>query len=122
MAKILVADDDASNRLLLTTLLRHAGHTVVEAADGESALERVSMERPELALIDLSMPVLSGGELIRRIRADPANAGVALALYTATPPNDAVRDFMQIYRVQAAIPKPCEPDILLRMVEALLSA
>ncbi len=122
MAKILIADDDAANRLLLTTLLRHAGHSVIEAADGDAALERVKAERPELALVDLSMPGLSGSEVIRRIRSDPTNDGVAFALYTATPPNDAMRDFMQIYRVRAAIPKPCEPETFLRLVEGLLSA
>ncbi len=122
MAKILVADDDAANRLLLTTLLRHAGHSVIEAADGNAALERVRAERPALALLDLSMPGLSGGEVIRRIRADPTNDGVAFALYTATPSNEAIKDFMQIYGVRGAIPKPCEPETLLRLVEDLLSA
>lgn len=122
MALILIADDDAASRLLVTTVLRHAGHTIVEAASGEATLAAIAANCPDLLLVDLNMPGLSGVEVIRRLRRDAMLDGLAVALYTATPPNAAMRDFMEIYRVRAAVPKPSEPAELLRAVEDALRA
>lgn len=121
MALILVADDDAASRLLVATVLRHAGHTIVETADGEAALAAVAAECPDLLLIDLNMPGISGVDVIRRLRIDAALSDVSIALYTATPPNAAMRDFMEIYAIKAAVPKPSEPEELLRAVEDALA-
>ncbi len=122
MARVLVADDDAASRLLVATVLLRAGHTIAEAANGEAALAAVTAERPDLLLIDLNMPGLSGVDVIRRLRGDATHAELAIALYTATLPNAALRDFMEIYDVRATIPKPSEPEDLLRAVEDVLGA
>lgn len=68
--KILVVEDNHDARESLCTLLRLDGHEVVDAADGESALEAVSRSHPELALIDIGLPDIDGCEVARRIRAD----------------------------------------------------
>ena len=122
MARILVADDDAASRLLVATVLQHAGHTVIEAADGDAALSAVAAENPDLLLVDLNMPGTSGVNVIRRLRGDARHRDLAIALYTATPPNAAMRDFMEIYAVRAAVPKPSEPEELLRALEGALHA
>jgi len=122
MAKILVVDDEQTNRLLVATLLNYAGHAVVEAATAAEGLERTLHDRPDLLLVDLSLPDLSGAELIRRLRAQPETAGVAVVLYTASPIDGATRDFMEMYAVRSAIQKPSIPEEFLRVVESALQA
>jgi PAS domain S-box-containing protein len=67
--RILIADDVAENRALLTSLLEPLGFDVEEAADGEAALEAVQSGSPDLVLLDLVMPRLDGFEVVRRLRA-----------------------------------------------------
>ncbi len=70
--RILIADDDANLRWVLTTQLEDAGYEVAAAADGEQALAAIEREPPALLLTDLKMPGLSGIALLRRARAiDP---------------------------------------------------
>jgi len=118
VATILIADDDDASRLLLSTLLEHAEHRVIAVADGTSALEALGREEPDLLVTDLSMPQISGAELIRTARA--RNTRLRIALYTATTPNAAIRDFMEIYGVLTLITKPAEPWEVLEGVRAAL--
>jgi len=120
MATVLVADDDASTRFLVRTVLSHAGHNVLEAKDGGEALNTAAEHRPQLILLDLSMPSMSGPELLRALRADARTTGTPVALYTATAMNSALRDFMEMYGIRHVIPKPSEPAELLASVERAL--
>lgn len=120
MATVLVADDDAPTRLLVQTVLSHAGYTVLEAADGAAALASAAQHRPELILLDLSLPVRNGPELMRELRADPRTRPLAVALYTATPLDAALRDFMEIYGIAGVVPKPSEPLEMLGAVESII--
>jgi CheY-like chemotaxis protein len=120
MATVLIADDDANTRLLVRTVLSHAGHRIIEARNGPQAFESAAAETPDLILLDLSMPGMSGAELLRELRSDSRTKKAAVALYTATPMNAALRDFMEMYAIRAAIPKPCEPTELVAAVELAL--
>jgi len=66
--KILVADDNAANRELLREALGMKGHLMTEAVDGEEALAGLDELLPDVILLDINMPKLSGYEVIRRIR------------------------------------------------------
>jgi CheY-like chemotaxis protein len=68
---VLVADDNADNTTALALLLRHQGHEVETAADGESAYAAAERFRPDVVLLDLGMPKISGYEVCRRIRQQP---------------------------------------------------
>ncbi|MER3432857.1 MAG: serine/threonine protein kinase [Leptolyngbya sp. ERB_1_1] len=70
--KILVVDDKAENRFVLVNLLQPLGFEVMEAINGQDALEKAEQFRPDAILIDLSMPVMDGFEAIRRIRSSPS--------------------------------------------------
>lgn len=70
MAKILVADDHDDARSVFASVLRDAGHEVIEAADGLQALAMFEQQRPDVALIDIFMPGRDGIDVIRAIRAD----------------------------------------------------
>lgn len=80
---VVVADDDADIRDLVTFKLGSAGYTVVPAADGDEALRLITEHRPELAVLDVMMPGQSGLDVLRSIRADEALAGTRVILLTA---------------------------------------
>jgi CheY-like chemotaxis protein len=122
VATLLIADDDEATRLLVRTVLEHAGHRVVEAADGAKALSAIALERPDLVLLDLSMPAMGGPELMRTLRADPATRSIAVALYSAMPLDAQLRDFMEIYGICGLVPKPSEPPAMVAAVEGALRA
>jgi DNA-binding response OmpR family regulator len=69
MPTLLVAEDDPDIRMLLVFRLQHAGHQVLEAANGADALELIRTARPDAAILDVSMPGLSGLEVCRELRA-----------------------------------------------------
>jgi DNA-binding response OmpR family regulator len=69
MSTLLVAEDDPDIRMLLTFRLQHAGHEVLEAANGADALELIRTARPDAAILDVSMPGLTGLEVCRTLRA-----------------------------------------------------
>jgi class 3 adenylate cyclase len=86
--RILVVDDTPQNVKLLADLLQAKGYGVTTAADGESALERLKAEAPDVVLLDVMMPGLSGYEVCERIRADPRTALLPVVLVTALDPQE----------------------------------
>jgi CheY-like chemotaxis protein len=121
MATILVADDDQNNRLLVKMVGEHTGHRVVEAATGEEALSMCAEQPPDLVVLDLSMPAMSGPEFMRALRKGARTSGIPVLLYTATEPDAALRDFMSIYAIAQTVTKPSEPLDLMRAIEQALS-
>jgi CheY-like chemotaxis protein len=83
MTKILVVDDVSSNITVLTWMLMHQGYTVSSAQSGRQALELVSADRPDVILLDVSMPEMSGIEVCRRLKADPQWRLIPVILVTA---------------------------------------
>jgi CheY-like chemotaxis protein len=80
--KILIVEDVALNRDLLTQMLDE-DYTVVTAEDGAAGVAKAAAERPDLVLMDLSLPVIDGWEAVRRIKADPATASIPVIAVTA---------------------------------------
>jgi len=76
--KILVADDEEAIREIAGALLGPAGYDVLEASDGEEALRMVYEKRPDLILLDLMLPTMTGFELILRIEKDPQLAKIPI--------------------------------------------
>jgi len=85
-AKILVVDDTPQNVKLLADLLRAKGYEVVTAASGPEGLERLAAERPDLVLLDVMMPGMSGYEVCQRIRSDPSTGILPVVMVTALDP------------------------------------
>lgn len=79
----LVVDDHPTNRLLACALLRKMGWTAHEAESGQSALEIAGQISPELVLLDISMPGLSGEETCARLRLQAAGPAMRIIAYTA---------------------------------------
>jgi adenylate cyclase len=85
-AKILVVDDVAKNVKLLSDLLQVKGYATVTAESGQQALAQLAAEKPDLVLLDVMMPGMSGYEVCQAIRADPAHAMLPVVLVTALDP------------------------------------
>ena len=83
MAKILLVEDNELNRDMLSRRLARHGYVVVMAVDGRQALAMARTERPDLVLMDMSLPVLDGWEATRRLRADPASRHLPVIALTA---------------------------------------
>ena len=82
-AHILVVDDQEANRLLLRDVLEPEGHRVTEAASGVAALQIVGELKPDVVLLDVTMPGVDGLEVCRRLKADPGTAAIPVLLVTA---------------------------------------
>ncbi|HNV01951.1 MAG TPA: response regulator [Vicinamibacterales bacterium] len=80
---ILLAEDEPDVQLIARLSLKKAGFTVVTAGNGVEALERVAAERPDVILLDWMMPDMDGFETCRRLKADPATAGIPVIFLTA---------------------------------------
>jgi len=84
MKKILVADDKASSRELVRTVLEHCGYEVIEAADGAEALIEARATRPDLILLDLQMPALDGFGVIEKLRSESGFVATPIVALTAS--------------------------------------
>lgn len=84
MARILVVDDNADLLQMIRTLLEQRGnHEVILSADGEDALEKARAHPPDLAIVDVMMPGITGYEVCRRLRQNPATAQIPVIILTA---------------------------------------
>ena len=120
MARILVADDDVDIRELVEFKLSTLGHDVVAVGDGAAAVEACRSERPDLAVLDVMMPGVSGLDAIRAIRADPALADLPVILLTARAQESDVETGFDS-GADDYITKPFSPRELASRVQALLS-
>jgi diguanylate cyclase len=121
MIKILVVDDNATNRKLLVTLLSSEGYQTVEAADGSDGLATARRENPKLVISDILMPTMDGYEFIRRLRTEPGFAGTGVIFYTAHYHEHEARALAQQCGVQRVLVKPCPQVELLAAVEQALA-
>lgn len=109
--RILIADDNASNRDLLGRQLARAGHTVAEADGGNAALARAAAEPFDLILLDMMMPDISGYEVLSRLKATPATADIPVIMISALDDLDSVMRCIEAGAVDYLL-KPFEPTLL----------
>jgi CheY-like chemotaxis protein len=83
MARILVIDDDRSLLRMITIMLEKAGHEPLLATHGHQGIELARSERPDMAIVDVMMPEISGYDVCRRLREDPRTANIPLLILTA---------------------------------------
>ena len=116
---ILVADDESHILHVVSLKLRNAGFRVFTAADGLEALELAQQERPDLLITDYHMPQLSGIELCRRLKQDPATAGIPALMLTARGYHLEPHDTAQS-GILRMLSKPFSPRQLLTTVQEVL--
>jgi signal transduction histidine kinase len=118
---VLVVDDVADARTLLSVMLTAGGYHVIEAATGEEALARL-VEAPDVVVLDVHLPDIDGFEVCRRIRANPGSATTPIlhvsAVFSRT--EDRVRGLTE--GADAYLTKPVQPELLRATVDALMRA
>jgi adenylate cyclase len=119
-AWILVVDDDAVSRTMLTRLLEQEGHRVDTAADGRQALERLHADPFDLALLDVLMPELDGYEVLAHMKDDEVLRHIPVLMITAL---DDVRSAVRCIEMGADdyLPKPFDPIVLQARIKASLT-
>lgn len=83
MRKLLIADDESGIRSLVRMTLERDSYTILEASDGEEAIALAREFRPEVVLLDVMMPGLSGFDVCRALKGDPTTAEATVVLLTA---------------------------------------
>ncbi len=83
MAKILLVEDNEMNRDMLSRRLQRRGHEIVMAVDGQEGLDQANASAPELVLLDMSLPVVDGWEVARRLKKDDATKSIPIIALTA---------------------------------------
>ncbi len=119
MATILIAEDDASIRRVCMMWLAREGHTVIEAADGQAAMELLQALEVDLLVSDVEMPRLTGVELVAWWRVEKKSSRPVIMI-SATYKRSEVDSQMRNYDIQF-IPKPFSPLKLTQAVEDLLA-
>lgn len=118
-ATVLIVEDDAANRVLLTRILESEGYRVHATGDGEAGLRAVTAHRPDLVLLDVGLPGLDGYELTRLLRVDPRHATLPILLLTG---RTALADVVTGLNAGADdfITKPfAQPELVARIRSAL---
>ena len=118
MATILIVEDHPTMRDAMRLVLEEDGHDVEEASDGETGLAAVRAHPPDVVLLDLNIPAMSGAEVLDALRSDPVTADVLVVVVTATGEEGRARSLAQ--GADDYITKPFSPLALLRTVERAL--
>ncbi len=120
MARILIVDDEEAVAWIVAHFLRKAGHTPMVAADGETAL-REAHAQPDLILLDLGLPVLSGAEVLRRLKRTPDTAPIPVVIVSGEPDAAAVVRDSGVHAVAAILRKPVNCQELCDVVDTVLN-
>jgi len=120
MVTVLLAEDDPDIRDLVTFKLRQQGYEVRAFQDGLSALASARDEVPDLALLDVTMPGMSGLDVCRELRADPATANLPIILLTARAQESDIETGFSIGADDYVV-KPFSPRELVSRVQAVLA-
>jgi DNA-binding response OmpR family regulator len=116
---IVIADDDHDICELTKMQLSRHGFQVFVADNGETALELIGVHRPAVALLDIMMPRLSGLEVARRIRSDPAISQTGIVLFSARSVSKVEADLDGL-DIDDYIPKPFSPQDLVQRVNDVI--
>jgi len=118
LSTILVVDDDESSRLVLRSVLEPSGHLVLEAPDGQVALDMInSLITPDIVVTDLEMPILAGEALISRLRAEPKTNAIPIVIVSGD--HDLALALQMSGHVDAFVGKPVEVNALEQCITAL---
>ncbi len=119
MAKILIAEDERDIRELVNFSLQFGGFTVVQAANGAEAVEQAQKELPDLILMDVRMPKMTGYEACRQMKTMPALRDIPVVFLSAKGQETEIQTGLEA-GAEEYILKPFAPDELVKQVQAVL--
>lgn len=117
--RILLVEDDPSQSMLVKMRLKLSGYDCVAAVDGEEALTRLEKEKPELILLDLTMPKLDGYEVCRRLKQDASTSRIPIIIMTAHTDKEIIAKCLACGADDVVV-KPFETKDFLSKIKTLL--
>ena len=121
MNKILVVDDNRASRDLIRAILKPVRCKIIEASQGQQALDLIQQERPDLVLLDVDMPGLDGLTVVKRIRENASLAGLPVVAVTAFA-MESDRERCAAAGFTACLTKPVRAALVRQQVQQLLGA
>lgn len=115
MLTILYAEDDPEHRIMVQFILDNKNITLLQAVDGQDAIQKIKQNRPDLILLDLFMPKIDGFGVMKAVQADPETSHIPIIVLSAWPTGDN-RQRAKLAGATDFIAKPYEPRMLLSMV------
>jgi DNA-binding response OmpR family regulator len=119
MTKILIAEDERDIRELVNFSLQFGGFTVVQAANGAEAVELAQKERPDLILMDVRMPKMTGYEACRQMKSMPELSDIPVVFLSAKGQESEIQTGLES-GAEEYILKPFAPDELVKQVQAVI--
>lgn len=119
-ATVLIVEDNEDNRIIYRAFLEHHGYAVLEAPDGEAGVRSARENRPDIVLMDISMPVLDGHEATKMLKADPVTASIPVVALTAYAMAED-RRLAEEAGCDSYLAKPAEPRQVLAEVQRMLA-
>ena len=116
---VLLVEDNDDNRLIYMTALRMGGFDVTHAADGHSALDLARSKRPDLILMDISIPIIDGWEATQVLKHDPGTRDIPIIALTAHALASDREKAMEV-GCDGYLAKPCEPRAVVAEVQKFL--
>jgi len=113
--RVLVTEDNPLHMKIFKLNLTFSGFSVLEAENGERGLELARSERPDLILVDLSLPKVDGWEMIGRMKDDAATRDIPVIVVSARRPQDEAARATLLH-IEAYITKPFDPEALMGLV------
>jgi CheY-like chemotaxis protein len=120
MAKILIAEDERDIRDLVAFTLRFAGHEVFTASNGEEAVELAPNVNPDLILMDVRMPRMTGYEACKKMKANPELRDIPVVFLSAKGQESEIQQGLEV-GAEAYLLKPFAPDQLTSRVKEILA-
>jgi DNA-binding response OmpR family regulator len=117
--KILVAEDEPDIRGLIVFSLQYAGFEVIEAFNGQDAVEKAAVVKPDLILLDVRMPKMTGYEACKALKAQAVTEGIPVVFLSARGQESEIKHGLEL-GAEEYILKPFAPDELYRRVESIL--
>jgi DNA-binding response OmpR family regulator len=118
---VLVTEDNPLHMKIFKLNLTFSGFTVLEAENGEKGVELARRERPDLILVDLSLPKLDGWAMISRIKDDEETRDIPIIVVSARRPQDEAAH-AAMRHIAAYIPKPLDPEALMALVHETVAS
>jgi CheY-like chemotaxis protein len=120
MPTVLYAEDDLEHRTMVRVALGNTDVDLIEAADGEEAIQKIQAEQPDLILLDLFMPKLDGYKVMYAVKADPATKNIPIIVLSAWPTGDNRKRAKEAGAADFVI-KPYDPFQLIDLIKHYLN-
>ncbi len=118
--KIMVVDDEEALLELVKAIMEQEGYEVITAMNGEEALEKLKTVKPDLILLDMMMPGMSGREVCEKIRENPKTKNLKIVFLTVAKFSEAGKDILKKMKVLDYITKPFDNEGLVRRVKKIV--